>query len=120
MKTTLYIFSLLWFVSGVVLVLLGAMLELPVLIPPPELFPEAAGSHPVFGNLRLFVAFALSLVWVLLFCVPALLLAALAAMLNRLDRQLVSPPVAAPQRESVQAPVRKQGGGKVEPHIGNV
>ncbi|MDT8386870.1 MAG: hypothetical protein RQ736_05110 [Thiogranum sp.] len=121
MKTTLYIFSLLWFVAGLVLLALAATLEPMVwlqLLQPPPVTPDAE-LHPVFGNYATFMTLVAVFIWVLVFCVPALLLLSVGAILGRLDA-IDSARAVTPVRPPPAPPKKRAPTEKVEPHIGRV
>lgn len=120
MRTTLYIFSLLWFVAGLVLLALATMLDAVPLLQILQFAPAAPDAHPLFGNYRTFSVLLAALAWGVVFCLPALLFAALGSLLERLDRLAKSPPADSVSREHA-APARKRvPAEKVEPRIGSV
>ncbi len=125
MRTTLYIFALLWFVAGLALLALAATLEPMIwlqLLQPPPATPDAE-LHPVFGNYATFMTLVAVFVWVLVFCVPALLLITLGAILGRLDALDAldrSTAVITPVRPPPAPPRKRAPTEKVEPHIGRV
>jgi hypothetical protein len=122
MRTTLTIFSLLWFAAGLVLLALGLTLETVPLLQILEPVLAAPGSevHPVFGNIGTYLTLVAATAWALVFCVPALLLAALGAMLARLDKLAQTRVEVAPVGE-ITAPAKKRVVvEKVEPHIGKI
>lgn len=122
MRTTLYIFSILWLVAGLVILVLSTTLEPVPLLQLLQTAPAVDGTeaHPVFGNLETFLILLAGAVWVLVFCVPALFLAAIGSMLGRLDRLgKTHVPDALPRQPA--APAKKRVfAEKVEPHIGRV
>ena len=134
MKTLLYAFAMLWFVTGMALLALAALgLSSGWLAWPMASIAEAGSDAGLPADLRLLVIAGF---WLWTFLLPALLAGALGALLGRFDRlhrvlagddqrpgrdEMQSPRGAAPRAESrptAETPAGRAAKSKVEPYIG--
>ncbi len=120
MKILLSVISLAWLLSGVVL--FGVAVVYPDVALHMMHGPGADGSQtPVpWWTFSAWLPWLAGALWVLVFLIPSLGLAALAVVLDKLEHRGVTPPPDAPGRERGEPARKRPAAEKVEPTIGEL